>query len=104
MQQDIYQKNQATAQLYRVIADNRFPYYLYAGQQDNTTFAIPSRTASAGIGEKDWYPVAGGESAFIALDPNNPEKVYGTNYLGNISVYDLIISNSQLLNIIFNEL
>ena len=82
------QYNQPTAQLYRIMADNRFPYYLYAGQQDYGTLAIPSRTANRGISNKDWYPVAGGESAFIALDPNDPQLVYGGSYQGNLSVYD----------------
>ncbi|MCI5081557.1 MAG: glycosyl hydrolase [Saprospiraceae bacterium] len=82
------QNNQPTAQFYRVIADNRFPYYVYGGQQDNSTMAIASRTTDAGIDEKDWYPVAGGESAFIAFDPDDPALVYGGSYQGNISVYD----------------
>jgi photosystem II stability/assembly factor-like uncharacterized protein len=82
------QYNQPTAQLYRAIADRRFPYYLYAGQQDNTTLAIPSRTYQRGIGIQDWYPVSGGESAFIAFDPDEPTLVYGTSFQGRISVYD----------------
>jgi len=82
------QYNQPTAQLYRIMADNRFPYYLYAGQQDYGTLAIPSRTANRGISNKDWYPVAGGESAFIALNPDDPQLVYGGSYQGNLSVYD----------------
>lgn len=82
------QGNQPTAQFYRVIADNRFPYYLYAGQQDNSTLAIPSQTSGPGIGFRDWYPVAGGESAFIAFNPDDPRRVYGGSYQGNISVYD----------------
>jgi photosystem II stability/assembly factor-like uncharacterized protein len=82
------QNNQPTAQFYRVIADNRFPYYLYGGQQDNTSVAIPSRTNGPGIQASDWYPVAGGESAFIALDPNAPHTIYGGSYQGNLSVYD----------------
>lgn len=82
--------NQPTAQFYRVIADQRFPYYLYAGQQDNSTVAIPSRTSGGGITENDWYRVAGGESAFIAFDnPKNPRLVYGGSYQGNISVMDM---------------
>jgi photosystem II stability/assembly factor-like uncharacterized protein len=82
------QHNQPTAQLYRVIADRRFPFYLYAGQQDNTTLAIPHRTFGPGIGLQDWYPVSGGESAFIAFDPDDPTLVYGTSYQGRLSVYD----------------
>jgi photosystem II stability/assembly factor-like uncharacterized protein len=82
------QANQPTAQFYRVIADNRFPYYLYAGQQDNSTIAIPNQTLGAGISSRDWYPVAGGESAFLAFDPDHPNLIYGGSYQGNLSVYD----------------
>jgi photosystem II stability/assembly factor-like uncharacterized protein len=79
------QQNQSTAQFYRVITDNLVPYNLYGGQQDNSAIAIASRTNDAGIDWKDWYSVAGGESAFIAFDPDNPETVYGGTYQGNIS-------------------
>ena len=79
------QQNQATAQFYRVITDNQVPYHVYGGQQDNSAIAIASRTNDAGIDWKDWYSVAGGESAFIAFDPDNPETVYGGTYQGNIS-------------------
>lgn len=82
------QQNQPTVQFYRVITDNRFPYHVYGGQQDNSTVAIASRTAGRGIGWKDWYAVAGGESAFIAFDEDNPRLVYGGSYQGNISVFD----------------
>ena len=79
------QQNQPTAQFYRVITDNLVPYNVYGGQQDNSAIAIASRTNDGGIDWKDWYSVAGGESAFIAFDPNNPETVYGGTYQGNIS-------------------
>jgi len=78
--------NQPTAQFYRVIADNLFPYHLYAGQQDNSTVRIASRTLDSGIGQPDWHAVAGGESAQIAFDPNNPELIYGTDILGGIAM------------------
>jgi len=78
--------NQPTAQLYRVIADNLFPYNLYAGQQDNSTVKIPSRTMGPGIGQEDWHAVAGGESAQIGIDPDNPELIYGTSILGTIEL------------------
>jgi hypothetical protein len=46
--------NQPTAQFYRVNVDNRFPYWVYGGQQDNTSMMIQSRNNSFGITEKDW--------------------------------------------------
>lgn len=79
------QQNQPTSQFYRVITDNQVPYHVYGGQQDNSAIGIASRTNDGGIDWKDWYSVAGGESAFIAFDPNNPETVYGGTYQGNIS-------------------
>jgi len=82
------QGNQPTAQFYRAITDRRFPYHIYGGQQDNSTIAIPSRTMEAGITPRDWYPVAGGESAFLAFNPESPNLIYGGSYQGNLSVYD----------------
>ncbi|MDA9552769.1 glycosyl hydrolase [Flavobacteriaceae bacterium] len=82
------QQNQPTAQFYRVITDNLVPYKVYGGQQDNSAIAIASRTKNAGIDWKDWYSVAGGESAFIAFDPDNPETVFGGTYQGNISKWN----------------
>ena len=36
--------NQPTAQFYRIDTDNRFPYRVFATQQDNTSIAVPSAT------------------------------------------------------------
>lgn len=80
--------NQPTAQFYRVSVDNRVPYRLYGGQQDNTSVMIKSRTNSGNIGERDWEPSAGCESAWLAFDPANPEKVYGGCYQGYIEEID----------------
>lgn len=74
--------NQPTAQFYRVTTDNQFPYHIYAAQQDNSTIRIPHRTDGNIIGEDDWDETAGGESAHIAVDPRNPDIVYGGSYDG----------------------
>ena len=81
------QQNQATAQFYRVNVDNRFPYHIYGGQQDNSSVAIASR-GSGGISWKDWYAVGGCESAYTAFDPDDPRFVYAGCYMGIISRYD----------------
>ncbi len=81
------QQNQPTAQFYRVNTDNRFPYYVYGGQQDNSSVAIASR-APGGIGWKDWYAVAGCESAYVVFDPDNPVLNYGGCYMGQIAEWD----------------
>jgi photosystem II stability/assembly factor-like uncharacterized protein len=81
--------NQATSQFYRVNVDNRFPYWVYGGQQDNTSVATPSRNGSFGITDKDWFNGPGCESAWVAFnDPNDPEFLYGGCYQGQIDVLD----------------
>ncbi|HEV7347135.1 WD40/YVTN/BNR-like repeat-containing protein [Telluribacter sp.] len=79
-----------TAQFYRISVDNVFPYRVYAGQQDNSSVMIASRTTNgAGITEKDWEASAGGESAFLAFDPDAPRYVMGGSYQGTIELLDL---------------
>jgi len=78
------QQNQPTSQFYRVITDHQVPYMVYGGQQDNSAIAIASRTNDNGIDWKDWYAVAGCESAYLAFDPDKPNVVYGGCYQGII--------------------
>ncbi len=87
--------NQPTAQFYRVITDNLFPYNVYAGQQDNSSVAIASRTTSIGITERDWYSAAGCECAFLAFDPNNPSTLFGGCYQGYIEQFDAATRQSK---------
>ncbi|MBK7805491.1 MAG: glycosyl hydrolase [Saprospiraceae bacterium] len=83
------QSNMPTAQLYRINVDNRFPYHIYAGQQDNSSVVIASREfGSGGITRESWTYSAGGESAFLAFDPDDPQYVMGGSYLGTIEVLD----------------
>jgi photosystem II stability/assembly factor-like uncharacterized protein len=81
------QTNQPTAQFYHVVADNRFPYWIYGSQQDNSSVGIAT-AAQGGIDRPEWHPVGGGESGYIAPDPNDPEIVYAGSYGGEITRYD----------------
>lgn len=74
--------NQPTSQFYRVTTDNHFPYRIYAAQQDNSTLRISHRSDGNSISEDDWEETAGGESAHIAVDPENDDIVYGGSYDG----------------------
>jgi photosystem II stability/assembly factor-like uncharacterized protein len=83
------QMNQPTAQFYRVDVDDLFPYQLYAGQQDNTTVVIKSRSFGSGIEQSDWTIQAGCESAHFAFDPKDPRYTYATCYQGEIAEFDV---------------
>ena len=80
--------NQPTAQFYRVTTDNAFPYRIYGAQQDNSTVRINHRSFGFAITEGDWESTAGGESAHLAPDPNNPDIVYGGSYGGLLTRVD----------------
>ncbi|MEO0528132.1 MAG: sialidase family protein, partial [Bacteroidota bacterium] len=79
-----------TAQFYRINVDNLFPYNIYAGQQDNSSVKIASMNMTGyAISERNWTRAAGGESAFLAFDKNNPSITVGGSYLGTIEALDM---------------
>ncbi|HWZ62777.1 MAG TPA: hypothetical protein VNX02_07145 [Steroidobacteraceae bacterium] len=73
------QGNQPTAQFYHVSVDNRFPYYLYGAQQDNSSVAIASMDDEGAIVERDWYDAFPGECGFLIPDPRDADIIYGTS-------------------------
>ena len=73
------QANQPTAQFYHVAVDNRFPYYLYGAQQDNSSVAIASMDDEGAIVERDWYDAFPGECGFLIPDPRDADIIYGTS-------------------------
>ena len=94
------QENQPTAQFYRVAVDDRFPYYVYGGQQDNTSVAIASRTFTSltgGIDRPDWFQVGGCESAHVAFDPKDPKLIYATCYQGIVTEHDRATGVERLI-------
>ena len=72
---------------------------IYGAQQDNSTFAIMSRTNDSGIDEDDWWPVAGCESGYIAVDPENHDVTYGGCYGGSFSRYDVKLRLNDRIDI-----
>lgn len=92
------QENQPTAQFYRINADNRFPYWLYGGQQDNSSVAVPSATNSFSISWQDWIAGVGGcESAYVAFDPSNPVLMYAGCYQGIIEEYNAVTRKTKAI-------
>jgi len=93
------QDNMPTAQIYRLSVDNHFPYRIYGGQQDNTSIRIDSRAlGSESITSQNWTASAGGESAFLAFDPDDPNFVMGGSYLGMINLLNVEANASTNVN------
>jgi len=80
--------NQPTGQFYHLAADERFPYHIYSGQQDNGTIEIASRGAYGVIEERDWHPVGGDERDYMVPKPGDPRTVFGSGLGGTVSRFD----------------
>lgn len=88
--------NQPTSQFYRITADKRVPYWVYSGQQDNLSVAMPSRSKNYGILSTDWYNGPGCESAMVTFDNlENPRILYGGCFNGRISLLDVITKEAK---------
>jgi photosystem II stability/assembly factor-like uncharacterized protein len=91
--------NQPTAQFYRVVTDNHFPYRIYGAQQDNSTIRIAHRTDGSSITEQDWEITAGSESGHIAPSPADNDIVYGGNYGGLLEMQNHRTGESRAINV-----
>ncbi|NKB89646.1 MAG: glycosyl hydrolase [Acidobacteria bacterium] len=87
-----HQRNQPTAQMYRVSVDEAWPYRVYGAQQDNSTARLSSLSrggfGGGGFGAA-FESVGGGESGHIAVDPRGNEVVYAGSYGGTITRRDM---------------
>src|SRR6185437_4167747 len=86
--------NQPTAQFYHVITDNRFPYWVYGGQQESGSAGIASRGNDGEITFREWHPVGVIEYGYVAPDPLNPNIIYGAGRT-EVSKYDWITGQKQ---------
>jgi photosystem II stability/assembly factor-like uncharacterized protein len=85
-----------TAQLYHIIASHHTPYWVCGAQQDNSTACVRSR------GWPQMAPlvaVGGGESGYIANDPENHNLFYAGNYGGFLTRFDYATGASQVINV-----
>ncbi len=89
--------NQPTAQMYRAMTDNLFPYNVYSGQQDASGIVIKSRTLGNGIGEHHWQTIRSGESATVGFDPENPRFVYSTFFASFLGEWDAQTWNYRMV-------
>ena len=89
--------NQPTAELYNCYVDDQYPYYLYSGQQDNSTIRVPGNQPFLNVlGNNDshgmddliyWENMGGCETGPVIPKPGNPDIIY-SNCKGQFSVYN----------------
>jgi photosystem II stability/assembly factor-like uncharacterized protein len=80
--------NQPTGQFYHVVTDDRFPYHVYAAQQDSGSVAVPSRSDFGAIGYRDWFSPGGFEFGYLAPDPLDADIVFGGGWYRTVVRFD----------------
>jgi photosystem II stability/assembly factor-like uncharacterized protein len=75
----------ALGQFYHIAVDNRRPYRVYGGLQDNGSWGGPSQTLRpSGPGNPDYINVGGGDGFVCRIDPSDPDLVYYESQDGNL--------------------
>src|SRR2546426_2384832 len=87
--------NQSTEQVYHIAADNSFPYWIFATQQDAGAIATSSRGNLGTITPIDWKPVPGWEWGTILPDPRNPNVVYSSG----LSISKITYPGGEWINV-----
>ena len=76
-------------QIYALGLDNRDPYYVYVGMQDNHSWMGPSRTRGwIGITNDDWRQTGFGDGMYQQPNPINHRFVYGNSNGGGYYRFD----------------
>jgi photosystem II stability/assembly factor-like uncharacterized protein len=70
-------------QFYHVSYDMQWPYNVYGGLQDNSTWFGPSRR-SGGIGGRHWQSLSPGDGFWSFVDPRDEDVVYDEIQGGNL--------------------
>lgn len=70
-------------QFYHVSYDMKWPYNVYGGLQDNSTWFGPSRR-SGGVGGRHWQSLSPGDGFWSFVDPRDDDVVYDEIQGGNL--------------------
>src|SRR5262245_16457797 len=91
--------NIPVGQIYRVAVDNRDPYWMHIGLQDNHSFMGPSATRHwLGILNHDWVEIGFSGGTGKAVDKDDWRKVYSSSSNGNLSLVDPMTGDAMGIN------
>lgn len=79
-------KNLPLSQFYQIGVDQRRPYRVYGGLQDNGSWGGPSATWHVeGISYADWFRIFGMDGFYCQVDPFDQELVYVEGQYGRLT-------------------
>jgi photosystem II stability/assembly factor-like uncharacterized protein len=79
--------NLPISQFYHVSVDNRDPYQVYGGLQDNSNW-VGQTAYGGGISNAQWENVGGGDGFWCIVDPTDPNALYVESQGGYINRID----------------
>lgn len=90
----IFLNNMPVSQFYHVAVDDRDPYYVYGGLQDNGSWRAPSQNAG-GIKNGDWVNVGGGDGFWVQPDGEDHNIVYSEYQGGHANRVNTLTNQYQ---------
>lgn len=77
-------KNLPLSQFYHVSVDDKDPYQVYGGLQDNSSW-VGDQEYPGGVSNHRWENLYGGDGFWVFADPTDPDYAYAEYQGGNIS-------------------
>ena len=91
--------NVELSQFYQLSVDNRDPYFVCGGLQDNGTWCGPSNSLrTAGILKRDWYGIAWGDGYYALPIPGEENMAYANAQGGMIYLVDTNTGNQRSIH------
>ena len=87
-------ENLPLSQFYHVSLDNRTPFYVYGGLQDNNSWFGPS-ASPGGVESRDWELVGQGDGFRVYPHPTDPNVVY-SEMQGAEAIWRFDVAKQQL--------
>ncbi len=85
-------------QFYHINTDNRIPYNVMGGMQDNGSWIGPAYTWNkTGIRNYQWTNLWDGDGFDAAADPENPDWIYAMSQGGDLGKYNLVSGQEMSL-------
>ena len=86
-----YVDNLPLGQFYDIVIDDREPYWIYGGTQDNGSFAFPSATYSrGGMTKLEVINTVFGDGFHGAVDPVDRRWIYANSQNGRLFLFDMV--------------
>ncbi len=94
-----YLNNFPMGEFYEISVDNRAPYWVYGGLQDNGSWAAPSALQSnSGPANADWISANGGDGFYVLTDLIDTDVVYSESQGGDVERWNRRTNQTRSVN------